>query len=204
MNCRVYLVRHGETVWNAEMRFQGHSDISLTDQGKLQASALGKRLQREQFSSFYASDLGRAFETASIIASHHKLEVHQEPAFREINFGNWEGLTFEQIKEQYAEAAAKWWKEPFTNQVPGGESLEEVVERSMMALQKICQRHKGQNILIATHGGVIRSIICQVLGIDLNEYWRLRQDNMALNIIYFPSWDKGILELFNDCSHLKK
>lgn len=204
MNCRVYLVRHGETAWNAEMRFQGHSNVTLNEKGRQQARALADRLKKENFGGIYASDLERAYETAKIIARPHNLEVQREPGFREINFGFWEGLTFQEIRKKYTETAAKWWEKPLQTPVPGGESLEEVVNRSMTALYNICNRHRGHNILIVSHGGVIRSIISSVLGMDLNEYWRLRQDNLALNIIFFPEWGKGILELFNDCSHLNK
>lgn len=203
MNCRVYLIRHGETAWNAEMRFQGHANIKLSERGRNQARALGERLRKENFGGIYASDLERAYETATIIARYHNLEVRKEPGFREMNFGVWEGLTFKQIHAQHAGLAARWWKNPLETRVPGGESLGDLVERSMAALFEICNMHKDQKILIVTHGGVVKSIISTVLGMDLNEYWRLKQDNLALNIIYFPQWEKGILELFNDCSHLE-
>lgn len=204
MNCRVYLIRHGQTAWNAEMRFQGHSDIALSEQGREQARALADRLKKVTFGGVYTSDLERAYETAAIIARPHNLKVQQEPGFREINFGIWEGLTFKEIRAQHARSAAQWWRNPLQTRVPGGESLGDVVKRSMEALFNICTRHENQNIIIVTHGGVVRSIIASILGMDLNEYWRLKQDNLALNIVYFPRWEKGILELFNDCSHLEK
>lgn len=203
MNCRVYLVRHGETDWNATMRFQGHTDISLSDKGREQAYALATRLAHENFAGIYASDLGRARETAEILARPHNLKVREEPGFREINFGSWEGLTFDEIKEKYPEAAANWWEKPLETRAPGGETLQELVDRCMQSLYQICCRHRGEQILVVSHGGVVRSIIGSILGINLNEYWRLRQDNLALNILHFPTWDKGILYLFNDCCHLK-
>ncbi|MTI82805.1 MAG: alpha-ribazole phosphatase [Firmicutes bacterium] len=202
MNCRVYLVRHGETEWNATMRFQGQTDVELSKQGKKQACALAERLQKVEFGGIYSSNLNRAYETASIIAAHHNLKVEQERGFGEINFGAWEGLTYKEIQQKYSRSAARWWQDPLATRVPGGESLGDVVDRSMATLLKTCKIHADQTVLIVTHGGVVKSIISSVLGMDLNQYWRLKQDNLALNIVYFPQWEKGILELFNDCSHL--
>jgi alpha-ribazole phosphatase/probable phosphoglycerate mutase len=186
------------------MRFQGHTDIELTEQGRKQARALSKRLEKVNFAGVYSSDLGRAYETASIISASHSIEVRKEPGFREMNFGAWEGLTFKEIQSQHSTSAARWWENPLKTRVPGGESLGDLVKRCMSALFKICNESKDSNILVVTHGGVVRSIISSVLGMDLNDYWRLKQDNLALNIVYFPQWERGILELFNDCSHLKR
>ncbi|MCF8012364.1 MAG: alpha-ribazole phosphatase [Clostridiales bacterium] len=202
MNCRIYLVRHGQTDWNAKMRFQGQTDIHLAEKGREQAAALARRLEKENFAGIYSSDLTRAYETAEIIARSHNLLVQQKPAFREINFGSWEGLTFQEIQENFSEEATDWWERPLYTRIPDGESLHDVVKRSMDVLHDICKKHNGQKILIVSHGGVVRSIISTVLGIDLNEYWRIKQDNLALNIIHFPEWNKGILELLNDCTHL--
>lgn len=203
MNCRVYLIRHGETAWNAEMRFQGHTNIKLSTQGRNQARALGKRLQEINFGAIYASDLDRAYETATIVAGYHNLKVKKEANFKEMNFGDWEGLTFNQIHARYQESAARWWKKPFSTRTPRGESLGDLKERCMNALFDACVQYKNQNIMIVTHGGVVRTIISTILGMDLNEYWRLKQNNIALNILHFPQWENGVLELFNDCSHLR-
>ncbi|MEW5953000.1 MAG: alpha-ribazole phosphatase [Bacillota bacterium] len=202
MSCRLVLVRHGETTWNKEMRFQGHTDVPLSPQGEEQARSLGQRLARSRFDAVYASDLGRARLTADILARPHRLPVQVLPGLREINFGKWEGLTLQEINEQYQGDLMAWWSSPLTARVPGGETLAEMVERTMWAVQEIFTRHQDGQVLVVAHGGAIRSIIGTVLGLDLNQYWRLRQDNTALNIIDLPEWGKGILVLFNDCSHL--
>lgn len=203
MSCRIYLVRHGETEWNAMARFQGQTDVPLSDRGREQAQLLGKRLSLEKFEGIYASDLKRAFETAEIISYHHALEVVTFQELREINFGFWEGLTSNEIKQSFTAEIKKWWEKPMSTRIPGGETLSEVVERSISTVKKIVATHPDGNVIIVTHGGAIRSIVGSVLGMDLNKYWRLRQDNACLNIVDFPEWEKGILTLFNDCSHLK-
>lgn len=202
MGCRVYLVRHGETTWNSLLKFQGQTDIPLSDLGRQQAMLLARRLAREKFHSCYSSDLTRASETAEILAEPHGLSVHKIPGLRELNFGVWEGLTIPEIKKLFAEEIKQWWNSPLTTRVPRGETLAEMVERSTLAVKKIIDSHSDGNVLVVSHGGAIRSIVGCVLGMDLNQYWRLKQDNASLNIVDFPEWEKGILMLFNDRSHL--
>ncbi|SHI45660.1 Histidine phosphatase superfamily (branch 1) [Desulfofundulus thermosubterraneus DSM 16057] len=120
MSCRIYLVRHGETIWNAELRFQGHSDTALSPRGLEQARALARRLRGENFSAFYASDLQRALNTARILAEPHGLPVVPLKALREINFGAWEGLTVAEIKNRYPRELQQWWHDPLHTRVPGG------------------------------------------------------------------------------------
>lgn len=203
MTCRIYLVRHGETEWNALMKFQGHSDVPLSEKGREQAAQIGKRLASENIQGFYSSDLARAFETASLISSHHGMDIETVPDLRELHFGHWEGLTSQEIKESFTEKVKKWWDDPLSTRIPGGETLAEMVERNVRAIKNIVETNSGKNVVVVSHGGSIRSIVATVLGMDLNKYWRLRLDNACLNIIDFPEWEKGILMLFNDCSHLK-
>ena len=202
MSCKVYLIRHGETTWNSLMKFQGQTDIPLSDLGRQQAERLSRRLACEKFTACYASDLTRAYETAEIVSIPHTLAVQKIPSLRELNFGAWEGLTSAEIKSSYREELKQWWKSPLTTRVPGGETLAEMVVRAMEALKTIVGSHQEGNVLVVSHGGAIRSIVGSVLGMDLNQYWRLRLDNASLNIVDFPKWEKGILMLFNDCTHL--
>ncbi len=203
MSCRIYLVRHGETEWNASMRYQGHADVPLSDTGRQQALLIGKRLSYEKFNVVYSSDLERAYETAKIITAFHSINVETVPELRELNFGFWEGLNLKEIKKTYPAELEQWWDKPLSSRIPGGETLGEMVERSVAAIKQIFDRHSSENVLVVSHGGAIRSIVGYMLEMDLNKYWRLRQDNACLNIIEFPEWGKGILMLFNDCSHLK-
>jgi alpha-ribazole phosphatase/probable phosphoglycerate mutase len=198
------LVRHGETAWNAGLKFQGHTDVPLSQRGIEQAGSLARRLNNRKFTAFYASDLTRAIETAEIVAVPHGLAVKPVPALREVNFGSWEGLTFKEIKERFTELAQRWCDNPMDIPVPEGETLAELALRVNGAVRWILEHHlDGQEVVVVSHGGPIRIIIATMLGMDLNQYWRLRLDNACLNIIDFSSSDSGVLALFNDRSHLE-
>ncbi|MEW6425903.1 MAG: histidine phosphatase family protein, partial [Bacillota bacterium] len=121
MGCRLYLVRHGETVWNSEMKFQGHSNVPLSERGRAQARLLARRLANNPITAFYASDLKRAYETAMILAQPHGLPVESLDSLREMNFGVWEGLTMSEIKEKSGELAGRWWSDPLHTRIPAGE-----------------------------------------------------------------------------------
>ncbi|MTI79450.1 MAG: alpha-ribazole phosphatase [Firmicutes bacterium] len=202
MSTRIYLVRHGETEWNALKKFQGHSDISLSDVGRLQATRLANHMVKYKIDAAYASDLSRARETAEIIAEKFDIPVVCKKQLREINFGCWEGLTISEIKANYHGIVTKWWEDPAGTQIPDGEIFTDLVKRVILSLEEIICKHSGQDVMVVSHGGVVRSIICHVLGINLKEYWRLQLNNCSLNIIDFPDSQlkNGILELFN-CSY---
>jgi len=204
MGCRIYLVRHGETIWNKDARFQGRADIPLSPQGMEQARALGHRLKEHRFGAFFSSSLSRARLTAELVAEPQGRPVAVEVAkgLDELSFGDWEGLTIKQIKEQYSDELAAWWARPLDTRIPGGETLAELAERSTAALKAIVDQHPDEHVVVVAHGGTIKSVVGTVLGLDLNQYWRLRQDNASLTIIDFYGWDKAILMLYNDISHL--
>ncbi|MBU4533314.1 MAG: alpha-ribazole phosphatase [Eubacteriales bacterium] len=202
MVCSLYLVRHGETLWNNVMRYQGHCDIALNETGERQARALADRLAGEQFAAVYSSDLTRAYQTASIIAQPHGLPVNRLNSLREIHFGEWEGLSREEIRRRYPKESELWWAQPLYTRLPGGETLAEVRDRAVGSVQSIARNHTGDQVIITAHGGTIRAIVATYLGMDLNEYWRLRQDNAALSIVDVYDDDRGQLRLFNDTTHL--
>lgn len=203
MVTKLLLVRHGETIWNQEQRYQGFMDIPLSEKGRAQAQKLSKRLACEKIDAFYASDLSRAFETAEIIAAPHQKEVTPIPGLRETNFGIWEGLKFKDIREQYGEIMTKWLEDPLGIRLPNGESLGDVRDRSQKALQEIVERHPDQTVLVAAHGGTIKVTLAEVIGFDIKGYWRIKQDNLALNIIEYYG-DKAIVCLVNDIYHLNE
>lgn len=204
MSCRIYFVRHGQTTWNAELKFQGHTDVPLSGLGIEQAEFLARRLSDYKISAFYASDLIRAVKTAEILAQPHNLSVMPLPGLREVNFGSWEGKVFtKEIKDKLIDSGKNWWDSPLDGSGSKGESFSQMSARVNEAIRSIVERHlDDQEIVVVSHGGVIRAIIAAVLGIDLVHYWRLRLDNACLNIIDFNSPDWGTLVLFNDLSHL--
>ncbi len=204
MSCRIYFVRHGQTTWNAESKFQGHTDVPLSSMGVGQAESLAKRLTGYRISAFYTSDLSRAVKTAEILAQPHNLPVVPIPGLREVNFGSWEGKVFSnEVKDKLIKSGKSWWDSSLEGSGPRGESLSQMSARVNESIRSIVERHlDDQEIVVVSHGGVIRAVIAVVLGMDLVHYWRLRLDNACLNIIDFNSPDKGMLVLFNDLSHL--
>lgn len=201
MATRLYLVRHGETHWNAIKKFQGHSDIPLSPKGRQQAITLAKYMQQRGIAidAAYSSDLCRTVETAEILMQHSNIPITTIRQLREINFGEWEGYTLEELHGNYPEQLGKWWQDPLTTRISGGESLADVVERVIPEVKNMIKNHPEQNVLLASHGGVIRVIISYVLGINMNQYWRLHLDNCSLNVLHFPSGtiEQGVLELYN-------
>ncbi len=201
---RLYIVRHGETEWNKTLRYQGHRDIPLSEAGRLQAAKIAKRLSGVRLHAAYASDLSRAQETARIIAEYHGLTVKEMPELRETNFGLWEGLTYSEIDQQFHETMKGWYENPRDTQIPGGESLGEVADRCQAGIDKILRENPGKDVLVTAHGGIIRIIVATVLGMSLNDYWKIKQDNVSLNIIEFFENGRAILCLLNDTAHLGK
>lgn len=202
MMTRLLLIRHGETIWNNEMRYQGHSDIPLSDEGREQAKKLSARLSGEEIDHVYASDLSRAYETAEIIAAPHHKTVQKMEQLRETMFGVWEGLKFSEIQERFPEVWAKWRDDPRTTVLPEGESLDSVYERVNRAINQIRARHPKETVVVVGHGGIIRLIIYAALDLDIKYIWRVRQDNTALNIIDYYG-ERAIISLINDISHLE-
>lgn len=198
---RLIVVRHGQTVWNLERKYQGHSDIALTDKGLRQAEAVGARLADEKIDAVYASDLSRAFKTAECIAARHNLTVRVVPALREIKFGDWEGLTYEQISAQWPGLLGKLWTTPDELQIPGGESFQQLKERAYAAIEKIVAAHPDQTVVVVAHGGTIGTILCAMLDIHLNHVWNIRQDNTAVNIIEYYE-GRPTITLLNCVRHL--
>ena len=198
---KVILVRHGQTQWNLEMKYQGHCDVALTDKGVEQARLAGKRLAGEDISAVYASDLCRAFKTAECIAKEHNLPVTAIPGLREINFGEWEGLTFQGLSSELTEAMANLFIHPDEIVIPGGETFREVKERATSALAKLVTKHPNQTIVVVSHGGTIRTLLCAALNIHLNYLWNIKQDNTAINMLEYYD-EQVIVTLVNDVHHL--
>ncbi|HML31391.1 MULTISPECIES: alpha-ribazole phosphatase [Sporomusa] len=200
---KLIIVRHGQTLWNLERKYQGHSDIALTDTGLKQAQAVAERLAEEAVAAVYASDLSRAYKTAGYIAAKHNLTVHTVPQLREIKFGDWEGLTYEEISVRWPGLLGKLWTTPDELQIPGGETFHQLKARAYTAIEKIVADHPDQTVAVVAHGGTIGTILCAVLDIHLNHVWSIRQDNTAVNIIEYYD-GRPTITLLNCVSHFKK
>ncbi|MEQ8236709.1 MAG: alpha-ribazole phosphatase [Syntrophomonadaceae bacterium] len=153
------MIRHGQTEWNALHRYQGHTDIKLNQAGRIQARQVAEYLyQNEQIEAIYSSDLARSLETAQIIAQEIKLPVTSDRRLREIHFGRWEGLTFREVYDQFRQEFDTWFSNTADFRAPGGESFQDLIDRSLQAVQDIAGKHSG-TVAVATHGGVIMALL---------------------------------------------
>ncbi|MBI5952065.1 MAG: alpha-ribazole phosphatase [Chloroflexi bacterium] len=194
------LIRHGQTNWNLEQRFQGQSDIPLNETGRKQAQALAERLAAEYFDIIYSSDLQRATETAAIIC---KSEIITDSRLREVNFGDWEGMIYDEIKAKYPETLAAWENDIFKNAPPNGETLEGLAVRVQSMLDELSEKHNDQTILIVAHGGVLQTLICLALNLPPTMYWQFHLSTASLSeLAFYPAG--AILNSLNDTSHLPK
>ncbi len=234
MVTKLYLIRHGETEGGQLNRYKGHIDVPLSDNGIRQMERLSKYIVQNRSKSFkmvqsssnlnnveplnnieqlklnavYCSDLSRALKSAEIIAKPHKLRPIVMPELRERNFGIWEGMTFNEIKEKYTQEFDAWVSNPLKFSPMQGESTIEVRDRVLNALNKILDNHSNivqsssrvvqnssklnnieqssttlNNIVVVSHGGVNRIILCHLLGIPFENIFRIEQDYGALNIV---------------------
>jgi broad specificity phosphatase PhoE len=200
---KVILVRHGETIWNSEGRLQGQSNIPLSDTGLEQAVRVADRLAKETVSAVYASDLGRAAETAKAIAERHLLPVVQTPALREMGFGIWEGRILTELKRDSPEHMRVFNDKPGEFSVANAETFHQVKERAYGALMEAVQKHTGGTIVLVSHGGTLRTILCAVLELDLNRLWSFEQHNTAISVLDFHK-GKTYISLVNDTHHLSE
>jgi len=179
---RIWLVRHGQTLWNEQGRFCGHTDIPLSTLGRRQARQLSSHLQHVLITAIYSSDLSRARETAEIIAKKRQIDIIVSPTWREIDFGAWEGLTYDEIAASFADQLG-FFADPEHYAPPQGETLTEVLQRVTPALQEIMQRGHNGEIVLVSHGGVLRGLLCALLGMPLSNQWQLRIDTGSLSAI---------------------
>jgi broad specificity phosphatase PhoE len=161
------LVRHGETDWNRDRRFQGHADPPLNETGRAQAHALAAELAGERIELVYTSDLARARETAEIVAARFGADVLPVRELREIDVGEWEGLTWPEIEERFPEGARSWRERGYGWE--SGESYEQLGERVVAALRRIAADHPEERVLVVGHGGTIRATRAFIEGLSVPE-----------------------------------
>jgi len=168
---RIFLVRHGATEWNVHKRAQGHADIALTDEGRRQAVHAANELAHVDVDAVYSSDLQRARETARVIAESHGLDVKVDPDFREIDQGEWEGLTVDEIRRGWPDL---WGPARHFSARPGGETPQQVRTRALAALERAVAAHPDGTIVIVSHGGTIRWVSAETLDYDDHRSARIR------------------------------
>lgn len=199
---RILLARHGETPWNAEGRYQGQEDIPLSPVGEAQAAALGVRLRDVAISRAVASPLSRARRTAEIALGPRAALLATDPGLMEIAHGEWEGLLAGEIRERDGDRLRAWRETPHEVLMPGGESLEQVLDRAWPAFSRACEGLGADDtLLVVAHDAVNRVLLCRVLGLPLARLWRFRQAPTTLNLLEGPSVDALEVVRLNDCSH---
>ena len=168
----ILLARHGETDWNAERRWQGHADRSLTERGREQAQALAERLAGTELGTVYSSDLRPARDTAAVVAKRQGVELRTVPELREVDVGSWSGLTRSEAEIRFPDGFRRW-----LDGRPGwddGETYEEMSGRVLDAVRRIAESHPDAPVLVVSHGGPIRAIHAAALGLDIHAYRRIR------------------------------
>ncbi|USG67201.1 histidine phosphatase family protein [Brevibacillus ruminantium] len=193
MHTVIYLIRHGETDWNLARRIQGHSDIELNQEGVSQAQKVAARFQGEPISAVYASDLIRAKKTAECIAEAIGSDtVFTLPTLRERCYGDWEGLTYEEIRARFKD---------MDETACGIETMGEMQKRASEALTEIAVKHAGQSVVVVSHGGLINSFLLDVTkgeqGTGIT-----RIDNTGINRLHYTEEQWEVVAI-NDTAHLE-
>lgn len=198
-----YFIRHGRTLWNHSGRYQGITDVPLNDIGKKQAVLTAQRLKDISFDEIISSDLVRARETAEAIAELHGKDVRVMKAFQELSFGDWEGLTFEEIERKWPGMIAEMYHHPDTLRLPHGESFGDLQKRTMAALKDIISEGDNKTYAIISHGAAIRTILCGLLEIPLDRSWNFSLGNAGITCMTHYIGDRSILNFHNNVEHLE-
>jgi broad specificity phosphatase PhoE len=198
---QLFIVRHGETVWNREGRIQGHTDVGLSDRGIEQAAQLARRLGAVRFDAAYASDLCRASETAAVILQGREVPLYPTPRLREYHKGAFEGLTDAELRSRFPFEYPSYIAKDLDYAPDGGESTRDVSARMTGVISEIKERHLGDSVLVVGHGGSLRAAMMALLGMPLDANWRFVFGNCTLTIVD-TYHDNAVLRLFNDASHL--
>lgn len=201
---RIYLVRHGVTEWNAQFRYQGSTDIPLSEEGLEQAERVGMRLSRLTVKRIVTSPQLRAVETARRIAAHvGVVDIEKWDELREVHFGGWEGLTVPEIVAAFGEELFDAWRKAQTEvTVPGGEDARSVSDRSKSAAQRLSALEDEVTVVVA-HGAIFRSLIPHLLDMPVSSvFWKMRIDNGSISAVEFDGRGRCSVSFLNDTIHL--
>jgi probable phosphoglycerate mutase len=200
MITKLYLVRHGESTWNAQARYQGQLDTPISELGQEQSRALARRLASEGLDVVYTSPLARSVGTARLIADALEIEVREEPRFIEIHHGEWQGMYVREVEEKFGDLLKLWKTHPSRAQMPGGESFDDVMQRALEATGEILDRHAGQRVAVVSHDIPLKAIIVDALKMDRDNSWALGFENGAFSVVEYGSRKR--LTALNDIYHL--
>jgi ribonuclease H / adenosylcobalamin/alpha-ribazole phosphatase len=196
------LLRHGDTRLSPEHRFSGLSDEPLSADGARQVSAVAHRLASgARIDAIISSPLPRAAGTATIVADELGLPAATDGDLRETDFGEWEGLTFAEIQNQWPEAVIAWQHDP-DQAPPGGESFTETACRVNRACERILREHRGQTVLVVSHVTPIKILLCRALGAPLLAIYRFYLGSACINEIQWHGNEFAAVRKVNDTNHL--
>lgn len=200
-HAEIVVVRHGETVWNAQRRMQGQLNSPLSERGRAQARALGARFLTESFDHLYSSDLERAYETAAAIAQRTGHEIRIDIRLRERAFGIFEGLTAAEMQARHPEEYAKFRARDPDHTLPGGESTRDFFARCMACFEDLGSRHPGERIVVVAHGMLLDALYRAARGLDLVVPREADLINASVNVFRYDRvrWD---IVTWGDCAHL--
>lgn len=202
MKTIILLIRHGETDWNREKIYRGVHDIPLNQNGRDQARLAAEALRSEQIDAAYTSPLSRAAETAAIVLETHGLEATPHEGLLDFNYGDWTGKSEAEVAHRWPQEHVQWVEKPHSLRVPGGDTLQEVFERSFAAMEQIAVKHDGKTVALFAHRVVNKLLVLGALGLDLDRFPFILQGNCCLN--RFIRVDNGYkIESINDTAHMR-
>lgn len=176
----IIIIRHGETAWNAADIFRGRVNIGLSENGLKQAELLADYLSQRKIKAIYSSPLPRAIQTAEVVARRQRLNAQTMHELTDLDFGEWEGVSRQEVKIKYKQIYDVWLERPDLAKIPGGESLAEARKRALSALEKIMVQNKEGTVVIITHRVITKVLACALLGLDDSHFWNIEQDNCGV------------------------
>jgi len=176
---KLMLIRHGDTDWNVGEIFRGRVDVELNEIGVKQAELLAKHLADERIAAIYSSPLKRALKTTETIAKPHSIDVTIAPGLIDFDYGEWQGLSHDTVKEKYRVLYDEWLNNPHLVKVPKGESLDDVRERVLRLIDRVIIKHEGTVVLVS-HRVIGKVLICALLGLDNSHFWNIRLDTCGI------------------------
>lgn len=202
MSTKFILVRHGQTEWNRVERFRGRIDVPLNETGRAQAEAAADRLEKIKIAAVFSSPLSRAVATAEAIAGRVGLSVQTMDGLLDVDFGQWQGLSPQEVSERFPAEFDLFRTAPVGLRFSGGESLEDVRLRVMAGVNDLVKKFEDCTVVLVSHNVVCRVLILAILGLDDSHYWQIGQENAAINAFVYDQRRGLTVTLVNDTCHL--
>lgn len=205
MDLKIYIVRHGETMWNKEGKMQGQLDSKLSEKGIEQAKKLSEKLKDINFEKVYSSVSSRAVETARILVGEREYKIEKSELIKEINMGIWQGMAKKEVLEKYGDNNYRFWNAPhiYDHIINKGESFEELKKRAVRFIEEIVEKHNNGNILLVSHGVTIKAILSSIEKKTIEEFWDGQFIlNTSLSLITHNKDTGYKIEKTSDISHL--